>query len=646
MASDKQSFVYYHNEGPIRRSAKCKELISTVDGAKTLWDVLTPARKQFANRPMLGTRTKTPNGFGGYKWLTYAEADDKSISFAAGLRKLGLETRGRLGIFSQNNAQWVMAVIACVSQNFTFVPLYATLGPDAVEYISKHAEVTIALLDPPSLPQMLEALPNIPNLKHLILTSPVDKMPTLPAGVQIHNFEDIVSLGKTRRGHEDVQPDPEDLFVIMYTSGTTGLPKGVMLTHSNMVAGVASMATSDVVLTPEDVHLSYLPMAHIFEMICISAAMRAGASIGFWHGETTELIEDIQTLRPTILPGVPRVWNRVYDKIMGQIQDGGYIKRSLFSYAYASKKASVKATGSDDSMWNSIVFAKIKEALGGRCRLIITGAAPLSAPVHEFMRICFGCPVVQGYGLTETAAILTCQSVHDFSFGHVGAPHTSCEVKLVDVPEMGYTSNNNPQQGEVCVRGHTVFKGYYKNPEKTKECLTEDGWFHTGDIGEWLESGVLKIIDRKKNIFKLAQGEYVAAEKLEVQYLQSPLVGQIFVYGDSFQSYLVAICVLDPDRVVQWAKSKGITDTDINALATSQAVKQAVYNDLVRVARAKKMRGFEFIKNIHLEATPWTPETGELTPSMKQKRPILKKKYMDVISALYNTPRLDQRAKL
>jgi len=283
--------------------------------------------------------------------------------------------------------------------------------------------------------------------------------------------------------------------------------------------------------------------------------------------------------------------------------------------------------------------------VGGRVRLILSGSAPLSPNVHDFLRVCFCCPVIQGYGLTETTAVLTMQDPNDVTSGHVGMPSVVVEVKLVDVPEMGYTSSTTPQRGEVCARGHSLFKGYYKMPEKTAEVLDRSGWFHTGDIGEWLPNGTLRIIDRKKNIFKLAQGEYVAAEYLETVYLRSPYVMQIFVYGDSFKNFLVAIAVPDPETVLPWAKGQGIKG-DITEVCKDKRTKDLVFNSLAKVAQDAKLKGFERIKNIALEPQAWSIENGFLTPTMKVKRNELQKHYKDVVIQLYAEPRLDAKSKL
>jgi len=338
--------------------------------------------------------------------------------------------------------------------------------------------------------------------------------------------------------------------------------------------------------------------------------------------------------------GPPRIFNRIYDKIHSQLASN-VVSRTLFNYAYNAKLSQLHTTGEELSpLWDKLVFSKLAALIGGRVRIIISGSAPLSPNVQDFLRICFLSKVVQGYGLTETTCIVSISDPHDPTSGHVGAPAVSVEVKLVDVPEMNYTSSGKVQQGEICVRGPGIFKGYYQMPEKTAEDIDRENWFHTGDIGEWLPNGTLKIIDRKKNIFKLAQGEYVAVEYLETVYMRCPYVAQIFAYGDSLQNYLVAIVVPDPDSLIPAAAQQGFKE-GIKDLCRNPQIKKFVFNSLIKVAEKAKLKGFEKIKNIHLEPEPWTAENGLLTPTLKARRPELKKHYSKIIESLYAEPRLD-----
>jgi len=548
-----------------------------------------------------------------------------------------LEKGNHIGIYSKNRMEWFIAYLAASIQSYVIVPIYDTLGPDAVKYIANHADLSYIVCSGENYDKLLESAPDCPHLKIVVLMDQptqkqIDRSNEL--GLNVVLLES--AFNEPRNTLSPTPPHPDDLFCIMYTSGTTGVPKGVMLTHCNAVSAITCFEHCGINIDEHDIHLSYLPLAHIMEMMILLYTYSRGAQFGFWHGEIKELIDDIQTLRPTILVGVPRVFNRIYDKINAQLSSSSFLKKNLFQYGYNSKITNLKETGNDASpFWNKLIFSKLTQLIGGRVRLILSGSAPLAPNVQDFLRICFCCKVIQGYGLTETCAAATASDINDWKVGHVGPPLVGNEIKLVDVPEMNYISSKKPQKGEVCVRGNTVFKGYYKMADKTEEVIDKDGWFHTGDVGQWNANGTLSIIDRKKNIFKLAQGEYVAAEYLEAVYLRSKFVGQIFVYGNSFKNYLVAIVVPDEEVLIPFARHNNIQG-DMVTLCKNEIIKRAIFSDIMSVANSAKLKGFEKIKNIYLEPEPWTTENGILTPTMKVKRNVLQQRYEAVIDQLYN----------
>lgn len=488
-------------------------------------------------------------------------------------------------------------------------------------------------------PKLAQVASECPTLKRVIFMDPIPETArSLAPGLQLLSLTALLERG-AQVPRAPTPPGPESTFCIMYTSGTTGDPKGVILSHNNLTSAVAC-CQHDVDFGETDVHISYLPMAHIYEMLICLVGLACGGSAGFWRGDILGLLEDIQELRPTLFVGVPRVFNRIYDKVLAGVSDAGKFKQVLFNYAMSSKKASLEA-GATSSIWDKIVFKKIQDLMGGRVRMIVSGSAPLGSEVHQFLRIATGAIVKQGYGLTETSALLCVQLECDpNTAGHVGPPAPSCEVKLADVPEMGYTSGSYPHRGEIVVRGNNVFKGYYKAQDKTDEVLTKDGWFHTGDIGEWQPNGTLKIIDRKKNIFKLAQGEYVAVEMIETILTRAKYVMQIYVHGDSLKDYLVAIVVPDVETVIPWARANGLP-TEMSTLATHPKLKKLLYDDMIATGTAAKLNGFQLPRQIHVEPVQWSVDNALLTPSMKLKRPSIKSHYQTNIDTLYTMPRLD-----
>lgn len=350
-------------------------------------------------------------------------------------------------------------------------------------------------------------------------------------------------------------------------------------------------------------------------------------------------------------------------QVVGGMLAAGGLKASLFRRACQAKVAGLHHGTLTHCLWDRIIFNKVKTALGmDRIRLMATGSAPIATHVLTFMRILLGCEVLEGYGQTETCAAATVTLPGDYSTGHVGGPLPCVEICLKDVPEMGYLHTDSwhgpdPEEGgkggmpcagrgEICFRGTSVFPGYYAQPEKTAEAIGTDGWLHSGDIGLWTADGSLKIIDRKKNIFKLAQGEYVAPEKIENIHTQSPLVAQSFVYGDSLQSSLVCIIVPDPEYSIAWGKSQGLT-LSFPALCASKEFKAHVMQELKIVGDRSRLAGFERVKAIHLDAEPFTAENGLLTPTMKLKRVEAREHYRSLIDTMYaSMPQAGGLAKL
>ncbi|KAL8612617.1 hypothetical protein ACOMHN_006603 [Nucella lapillus] len=482
---------------------------------------------------------------------------------------------------------------------------------------------------------------------------------------------------------------------LCYTSGTTGVPKGAMLTHKGTIASCASalqqVKAGGVDITAQDVLISYLPMAHSYErllqgtmfmsgasvgffqgdvrrlmddirelqptphhtntnttphhttphhttpsswILCRGTMFMSGASVGFFQGDVRRLMDDIRELQPTLFPCVPRLLNRFYDKVITGI-NASALKRFLFRMALKSKEEELKKRViRNDSFWDKLVFQKIQAALGGRVRIITSGSAPLSPHVLAFLRCVVGCPLVEGYGQTENHAICAMQLVGDFCVGTVGPPLSCCAIKLTDIPEMGYMASQD--RGEVCVKGPIVFKGYLKDQAKTDEALDKEGWLHTGDIGEWTEEGSLRIIDRKKHIFKLAQGEYIAPEKVENVCIQCPLVAQTYIHGESLKSCLVGVVVPDPDIFPAYALQKLNLHGTLEELCKNVEVKKHLLSALTELGKKSGLTAFEIVKDIYVHPELFSVENGLLTPTFKSKRQELAKFFKPQIDAMYS----------
>ncbi|KAE9455791.1 hypothetical protein C3L33_12301, partial [Rhododendron williamsianum] len=585
-----------------------------------------------------------------YKWMTYGEAGTARSEIGSGLVCRGipkascfywlvLQQGASVGLYFINRPEWVIVDHACSAYSYTSVPLYDTLGPDAVKYIVNHAVVQAIFCVPETLSILLSFLSEIPSVRLIVVVGGIDEhLPSLPSttGVEVLSYSKLLGEGRSSP-QPFCPPKPDDVATICYTSGTTGTPKGAVLSHGNLIADVAGSSLA-VKFHSSDVFISYLPLAHIYERANQVTCAHYGVAVGFYQGDNLKLMDDMAALRPTIFCSVPRLYNRIYSGIMNAVKTSGGLRERLFNAAYNAKKQAILNGKNPSPMWDRLVFNKIKGKLGGRVRLMASGASPLSPDVMDFLRVCFGCHVLEGYGMTETSCVITSMEEGDNLSGHVGSPNPACEVKLVDVPEMNYTSEDRPYpRGEICVRGPIVFGGYHKDEVQTREVVDEDGWLHTGDIGLWSAGGRLKIIDRKKNIFKLAQGEYIAPEKVENVYAKCKFGAQCFVYGDSFNSSLVAVVSVDPDVLKAWAANEGIKYNDLEELCSDPRTRAAVLADLDALGREAQLRGFEFAKAVTLVHEPFAMENGLLTPTFKAsiKRPQAKAYFAKAIADMY-----------
>uniref|UniRef100_A0A663MQE3 Long-chain-fatty-acid--CoA ligase n=1 Tax=Athene cunicularia TaxID=194338 RepID=A0A663MQE3_ATHCN len=563
-------------------------------------------------------------------WKTILQVLDRAQYLGSGLLQKGCKPSPNqfIGIFAQNRPEWIISEYACYTYSMVAVPLYDTLGPEAIVYIVNKADISIVICDKPEKAQTL-----LENCEQ-------EKTPCLKIIILMDLFDKELKDRGAKVGVEMLAlqepPKPEDLCIVCFTSGTTGNPKGAMLTHQNVVANAAAFLRSTentVECTSSDITMSYLPLAHMFERVVQTVVYSCGAKVGFFQGDIKLLTDDMKTLRPTLFPVVPRLLNRIYDKIQSGAKSP--VKRCLLNFAVIMKMAEIKqGIIRNDSIWDRLVFKKVQATMGGRVRIMVTGAAPISPSVLTFLRAALGCQIFEAYGQTECSAGCTFSMPGDWTTGHVGAPLACNIIKLDDVEEMNYFSSNN--EGEVCIKGPNVFKGYLKDPEKTAEAIDKDGWLHTGDIGKWLPNGTLKIIDRKKNIFKLAQGEYIAPEKIENVYIRSAPVAQVFVHGESLRSFLIGIVVPDPETLPEFAAKLGVKGS-YEDVCKNPAVKTAILEDMVRLGREAGLKSFEQVKDLYIHTEMFSVENGLLTPTLKAKRAELVKLFQKQIESLYSS---------
>ncbi|PGH16744.1 hypothetical protein AJ79_01617 [Helicocarpus griseus UAMH5409] len=568
----------------------------------------------------------------GYTYLSFIEYEKLALELGAGFRKLGLEKNGRIHLFAATSAHWLAMAHGAASQSMTIVTAYDSLGEEGLRHSLRQTHSSAIFLDPVLLPTLQKVLKDTTDIKHIIYDNAtevkqehLDSLKTNFPDINVLSFEDLRKLGE-ENAVEPVPPSPDDLCTIMYTSGSTGPPKGVSLKHRTIVAAMAGV---DVIvgpyLGPSDVLLTYLPQAHILEFMFENLCLYWGGTMGYGSPKTLSDTSvrnckgDIRELRPTVLVGVPAVWETVKKGILNNVNKGGALIKSIFWGGFAAKNFLMSYGLPGSGILDAVVFKKVKEATGGRLRIMLSGGGPISKDTRRFLSMAL-CPMINGYGLTETSAMGALNDPMAWNCDAIGDIPASIEVKLVDFPEAGYFSHNNPPQGEVWIRGHSVTEGYYENEEETKAALTEDGWFMTGDIGEFDKYGHLRIIDRKKNLVKTLNGEYIALEKLESIYRSAGVVANIMVHAAEDQVKPIAVIVPNEPALVALAKQNGIEGETLETLVHDKKLNGVVLRDLQNAGRAGGLKPFEIIEGVVLSDEEWTPQNGYITAAQKLQR--------------------------
>ncbi|KAI5062971.1 hypothetical protein GOP47_0021518 [Adiantum capillus-veneris] len=657
--------------GLTKRSHRFLKLVETPwEGAVTLAALYEQSCQKNSTLPAFGTRmllkkeaevsedgrTFDKLTLGEYEWITFHEGLEQASNFASGLMAIGHGGGEHCAIFAETRADWFIALQGCFRQSLTVVTVYASLGEEALVHSLNETEVTTVICDHKQMRKLIDISSQLNTVRRVILLEDHEDKSQLVIPETITwraaSFTEVKDLGKSNPVDARM-PAPADVAVIMYTSGSTGLPKGVIITHGNMVATVAGVMCLIPELSSSDRYLAYLPLAHVLELAAECTLSAAGAAIGYGSPltltDTSNKVKkgtkgDAAELKPTLLTAVPAILDRVRDGVRKMVEKKGGSTKTLFDLAYKRCLNGFQGTGAgtlEKRFWSTLVFKKVRAILGGSVRGMLSGGAPLSADTQRFINICFGAPIGQAYGLTETCAGATFSEWDDLSVGRVGPPIPHCYIKLIDWNEGGYRITDEPMpRGEIVIGGPSVTPGYFKNQAKTDEVYKVDEtgmrWFYTGDIGQFHPDGCLEIIDRKKDIVKLQHGEYVSLGKVEAALIASPYVDSIMLHVDPAQSHCVALIVASQAAVENWARKEGIEFEDFPSLCEKEQTAKEIIKSLQKVGKSAKLERFEIPAKVKLLSEPWTPEKGFMTAAMKLKRENLRKAFADDLKKLYS----------
>ena len=590
---------------------------------QTLNELFNSAVERFADSEFVRFRTAD-----GWKSLSYSEVGDRVKKLALGLFEIGVSREDRIAIWSENRPEWNIADLACLALGAADVPIYTTQARSQVEYILRDSETKLVFASASFVGEVVELASRTPTVRTIICFD--DTKPSNIGPVRVITLAEVMALGqKASLDYEDSwrAATPDDLATLLYTSGTTGEPKGVMLSHRNLTANVLNGFKALELGQHRDTVLTYLPFSHIFERGTWYLYAHCGSTVAYAESIDT-VARDLAEVRPTIMTSVPRMFEKIYARILEKGSATGFPKRQIFFWSlnigrkWAERHSRGLSVGPVLSLQQKIadvlVFRKWREAVGGRIRLFVSGGASL-APEIAYLFYAAGLTILEGYGLTETSPTISCNRVGRNRIGTVGPVLDGVEVKIAE-------------DGEILVKGDTVMQGYYNRPEENREAFTEDGWFRTGDIGVIDRDGFLEITDRKKDLIKTSGGKYVAPQRIETMIKTSRFVSQVVIVGNR-RKFPAALIVPNKELLKSYAELKGISYGSYSELLRSPRIIDLMERQVDKATTGAAK--FEKPKRIALLEREFGIDSGELTPTLKPRRRIIETTYSSRIDELY-----------
>lgn len=585
--------------------------------AETIYQSILETAKRYPDKTALMYKKQ-----GQYLGITYKELNNLVDAVAAMIQRLGIKKGDIIGIFSNNRPEWTIADLAVLKQGGVVVPIYYNLPPSYLKYIINDSKIRLIFVENSELFALIDSIRNeTPDLKKIILFD----------ATGVSSNKDFLKFDDTEKtGHRAIDKGAvisnNDIATIVYTSGTTGEPKGVILTNDNIVSNILSIINR-FKIAPDDIIVSYLPLCNMFERTCCYTLLFAGGTIGYAENLST-IAQDVAEIRPTLLIAVPRIIEKAYDMAVEKVEKSSPIKKALVLSAIKNlnKYANLKYKNMKISPWlkikysiyNRLVASKFREIAGGRLRLIISGSAPLNPQIEKIFYI-LGFNIIEGYGLTETSPVVCTNLIEDNRLGTVGKPIDDVEIKIGD-------------GDEILVKGPNVMKGYLNKPEETARVIDSNGWFHTGDQGRFDAYGNLIITGRIKEIIVTSYGKNIAPAPLEEKISRSRYIDQVMLYGDK-RKFIVALVVPNRESIEHYAGEKNILSGNYSELLETDKIKELINHEIEKATT--NLASYEKVKTFALLSEGFTVENGMFTLTLKLRRGEIAKRYVELINALY-----------